>query len=277
MIQETVEQIETRLENVFKNTAPFNSYTLSPSQVAIFRNMLNTIATEIYTLQQLNNTFETEIENLVKGVTTPTTAWWQKQILLFQYNSSVAQVAQLDPATFAPYYPTVVPSYRIITNCAVITLANNIVQIKVTKGGAVLSSPELIALTAYIQTIDPAGIKYQIINSLPDELWLDAEVFYNGQYSAVIQANVIAAIDAYLAAIPFNGEVKISAVEDAIQAVAGVTDVVINSIAARKNVTPFANRTTFTRFWQTYSGQIKQETTSGQTFTDTITFTVDND
>lgn len=284
MINETKDQIKARLLKQLKLTPPFNVPTLSPSAVALWANFLDTIATEIFTLEQLNNDLETEIEGTIKGVTTPTDAWWRKQILLFQYNSSNPQVVQIDQVNFAPYYPTINESYRIIQEAAVITDSNNIVQIKVSKGainGYVLSNSEATALNAYISTIAPSGIQWQIINVLPDQLCLTgAIVYYNGQFSDVIKVNVIAAINNYLLNLPFNGIVKISSIEDAIQAVSGVTDVTIPLVSARAAGIgqTFANKTDFNRFWQTYSGQIIEETTAGHTFSDSasIQFVVAN-
>ncbi len=277
MIQENISDIENRLITKLLATPPFSTTNMSPSLVAVWSNFLNTIATEIYTLEQLNNTFETEIEALINGVTTPTNMWWQKQILKFQYDGTYNQILQLDTANFSPYYTTVDLTLRIISNCSVVTATNNQVQIKVTNNGAVLTAPQLLALYAYIQTIDPAGISYTVINQLPDYFFLNAVVYYNGQYAATIQANVIAALNAYLAAIPFNGIVKVSAVEDAIQAVAGVTDVVISEAAAMVNGGSYGSRTIFTKQYQSYSGQIIQGL-APHNFADpsSLTFTVSN-
>lgn len=276
MINETIAQIEERLTKKLKSTAPFSSVNMSASAVALWSNFLDTIATEIFTLEQLNNTFESEIEALINKVTTPTNLWWQKQILLFQYSATNPQVLLLDTASFSPYYPIINAALRIISNCSVVTSANNRVQIKVTNNGSVLDASQVIALKAYINTLDPAGIAYSIINELPDKFWLQANVYYNGQYSPVIKDNVIAAINAYLKSIPFDGIVKLSAVEDAILAVSGVTDVQITQAAGRRNGAAFVDKTAFNRIYQSYSGQIVQETTSGQTFADTLTFNISN-
>lgn len=261
MVSETISQIENRLRAQLLSTPPFSTTNMTPSQVGLWSNFLNTIATEIYTLQQLNNTFEVEIEAIISGVTTPTNKWWQAQVLKFQYSASNPQVVQLDLATFAPYYPNGVDAtLRIVTNCSVVTAFNSQVTIKVTNNGSILTAPQLLALTAYIQTIDPAGINWVVINSLPDYLFLNAIVYYNGQYAGIIQQNVINALNAFLASIPFDGVVKVSSLEDAIQAVAGVTDVVITEAAAMQESTYTASgypaRTIFVKEYQSYSGQI---------------------
>jgi uncharacterized phage protein gp47/JayE len=166
-----------------------------------------------------------------------------------------------------------------VTNCSVKTDLNKTVKIKVAKGGASpvpLSSTEQTALTAYLYNIIPAGVGKNIISLVSDKLYVNAEVYYNGQYAPTIQADVIAALDAFLLEIPFDGVVKISEIEDAIQAVAGVTDVVISQVKARDDATAFASANVLTKEWETYAGYIVQETTVGETFADSLTFTVDN-
>lgn len=281
MINETIAQIEARLRTTLLATPPFSTTNMSPSQVGLWSNLLNTIATEIHALQQLNNVFEVEIQAIIDGVTTPTDMWWQAQILKFQYSAATPQVAQLDTVNFAPYYPLGVDAtLRIISNCSVVTYFNNQVTIKVTNNGSVLTAPQLLALTAYIQTIDPAGINWAIINSLPDYLFLNATVYYNGQYAGIIQANVISALEAFLSSIPFNGIVKVSALEDVIQAVSGVTDVVISEAAAMQYSTYISSgypaRTIFTKQYQTYSGQIINGVAPND-FASTLIFTVANE
>lgn len=274
MINETFAQIRARMMTTLVNTPPFSTYNLSPSKVAVYANFIDVIAYEIFNLEQMNNILQAQIEGDLAKVTTPTEAWWQAQILKFQYSATNPQVIILDIINFAPYYETVDATLRVITNCAVVTATNNILQIKVTNDGAVLDNNTVIALTAYVKSIDPAGVQFNIVNLPADRLWLDAEIFYDGQYSSVIQSSVITALINYLNTLPFNGIVEISDVEVLIKGVPGVNDVTINSIAARANSTAFSLRSFFPRFWQTVSGQILQENTASQTFADTLTFTV---
>jgi hypothetical protein len=277
MINETIEDIKKRMTLKLLSTPPFLTINMSPSNVALWSKFMDVVSSEVHYMEQLLNDFETEIEGIIAGVTTPTDQWWQAKALEFQYTTDPAnqQVIKIDLKTFAPAYPVIIPSYRIIKNASAKTLPNNVVQIKVTKGGVILDSPELAAFKAYCETICPGGVNFDVINELPDRLGLTAEIFYNGQYSAVIPANVIAAINTFLKTIPFNGVVKISELEDSIQAVEGVTDIVISSVSARRLITSYASRTILSRYWQTYAGEIIQEDDAGHTFNDTLTFTAE--
>ena len=140
---------------------------------------------------------------------------------------------------------------------------------------------EVNALTSYWALIGFAGISYSIINKTSDKISISGEIFYKGQYSATIQADVIAALNTYLAAIPFDGIVKVLSVEDTLQNVVGVVDFKLTTIGGRADVTPFASRVKFFdlatsvnfRTYSTAAGYCIQETTVGQTFANTLTFT----
>jgi hypothetical protein len=133
-----------------------------------------------------------------------------------------------------------------------------------------------------LDSISFAGVQYLVASSAADKLFLEAEIFYNGQYSAVISTNVIAAINAYLAAIPFDGNVRVNKLVDAIQAVDGVTDVVINNLAMRADAVAFGSKTYLVQAndlifskYPTSAGYIIEETTGGEDFASKLTFTVE--
>jgi uncharacterized phage protein gp47/JayE len=220
--------------------------------------------------------FKIEIETIADATAPGTPSWVRQRVLEFQYDATTPQVITL--IDFVPTYATVDEDKRIVTRCSVKTSINRVVNVKVAKSEppVALAAGEETALEAALDAILPAGVQRNVINLTSDKLWIDANIFYNGQYSSTIQADVIAAINAYLAAIPFDGVVKISAIEDAIQSVTGVTDIVIDEVRARADATAFASATTLTRYWETIAGYIVEETTAGQTFTDTLTFTVAN-
>ena len=70
--------------------------------------------------------------------------------------------------------------------------------------------------------------------------------------------------------------VRVSAVQDAIQAVEGVIDVKINSVKARSDATPFPQATLVNVKYTTFAGYIVEETTAGETFTDTLSFILES-
>ena len=147
---------------------------------------------------------------------------------------------------------------------------------------AALSAAQLNALKAYVNPpngIGIAGVTYNITSLNADKLYVQANIYYRGDYSAVISANVIAAMNAYLAALPFNGQMKISDLESSIRNVAGVNDVVLINVSARADLTAFGSGTylvqtnlVIARLWNTISGYIIAENTANQDFATTLNF-----
>lgn len=251
----------------------------STSKRAVYRNFAYIIAVAINALEQLIDIFTANVESIAAKAAPATPAWLQDQIFKFQYSATTPQVVQL--INFAPSYPVVDETLRIVTRCSVTTNLSNSVIIKVAKSATPepLTGPELSALQDYVNEIGIAGVVYNATSDESDKLYVQANVYYKGQYSAVIQANVIAAIEAYLANIPFNGQAKISDLEIAIRNVEGVTDVLLVNVKARSNSTPFAsagylvqNQQTIGRLWNTVAGYIVGETETGNTLNDSLTF-----
>jgi hypothetical protein len=256
----------------------------NPSQTSEY-NLWKDIYSAIQVLEEiLWDTKEAELNAAVALAAPATAAWIKWKVEQFQYSSSSPQVVQL--VNFVPTYPTIAKTLQIITRCSVSTSGNNIVKIKVAKSAppTVLSALEASSLTGYISAIIPAGVVFQLINSPSDKLYIDADIYYNGQYSATISDDVIAAINSYLKLLPADGIVEISALQNAINDTPGVTDVKFNVVKARQDSTAFASATTIydlgtstnLRIWSNVSASIVEETTVGNTFTDTLNFIVAN-
>lgn len=263
----------------------------NPSQVQYNNNFIDIVARAINFLEQLMDVLKKDLEDKISKSPVGSPQWLQDKVLKFQYSATVPQVTQL--INFVPTYPVIEPNLRIITRCSVKTSAVNTVDIKVAKSEppVVLTSPELSSLVGYIsQTgngtisgsgvgIGFAGIYYNIKSYTADKLYLDATITYAGQYSNTISANVLTAINTYLANMPFDSNVKVISLVDAIQSVDGVTDVVIKDMALRPDTTAFTsktyliqNNTTISSYLHTFAGYVVGETTAGQTFTDKLSF-----
>jgi hypothetical protein len=102
---------------------------------------------------------------------------------------------------------------------------------------------------------------------------------------------VQAAITAYLTSIPFNGDIFASGLEEAILAVTGVSDVILNDVYLRKAtdsapsggtapLVPPSNElnqlvsgsAVINRYLTTYAGYVIPETTGGYTLNDYLSF-----
>lgn len=252
----------------------------SPSQTAIYTLWKYIISSAIWAHEKLWDLFKVELETIVDNAPIGTDSWVQAQAFKFQYSATDPQIVSL--VNFVPSYPVVDTDLQIITRCSVKTLPNKVVSVKVAKSDppSALSATELSSFKGYLDDISFAGVQYNAVSLASDKLYLDAEVFYNGQYSTVISGNVIAAINNYLSNIPFDGYVRVSALYDAIQSVAGVTDVIINDMAIRADATAFGSKTylvqnnaTIFNKYPTFAGYVVEETTVSNTFVDKLTFT----
>lgn len=251
----------------------------STSKRAIWRLWTFVVASAIAIFEQLMDVFKSEMETTVSLAAPQTTQWFQNKCLLFQYSATDPQVLQL--INLVPQYPLVNTTLRIVTRCSVRTTINNTVLIKAAKNEPPepLDSGELSALQSYVGVLGVAGVYYSVLSQESDKLYIAADVYYNGAYSAIISSNVIASITAYLSSLPFDGAMRINDLEAAMRGALGVNDVVLRNVKARANGTTLANATYLVlnsqfigRLWSTVSGYIVGETTPGSTFADTLNF-----
>lgn len=255
----------------------------SDSQVSLFGNIFHVTATQVGVLEQLIDLYIQEIETIINAQAIGSIPWLRAKILEFQYGDYV----ELNTSTFVIAYPEVDEALKIITRCSVKEIGNLVVQAKVAKSDppVALSGAEVTALTDYLDLIKPAGTQINVVSLTGDKLYVNGTIFYSGQYSDVIQTNVESALTDYMenlsSAENFDGIVRLSEVNDAIQAVAGVVDVNIIEVGARAHTVAFTDRTvvyklstgTNLREYTTVSGYIVEETESGYTFNDTLAYT----
>jgi hypothetical protein len=277
----TIAQIQAQIIAT-KNAQPELAGLTSTSKRAIWNLWTFVVAACIAIFEQLLDSFLTEVETQVAQSAGASVLWLQAKMFQFQYDATTPQVIQL--INTVPQYPVVDANKRIITACSVTSSLSNQVSIKVAKSNpfVALASAELTAAQSYINTIGAAGITYNVISLNADKLYVQAQIYYQGQYSTVIQQNVIDAINSFLqnlSIVNFNGSMKISDLEGAIRNVAGVNDVVLNNVRGRDDASSFSNgidlvlnNTVISRQWNTIAGYIVQETTTGKTFADSLTF-----
>lgn len=283
MAARTQEEIKQLMDDLQAAETALASLT-NTSQTAEFELWKDLMAEISAIEEQLWDIKEDELNTKILLAAPATPIWIKDKVEKFQYSATNPQVLQILPPSFAPAYSIVDETLRIITRCAVKTTGNNTMQVKVAKSDppTVLSTLEASSLTGYVAAIIPPGIVFSIINVAADKLYIDADIYYNGQYASTISDDVISSINAYLESLPADGVVEIAELQNAIHDTPGVTDVKINTVKARKDATVFASATIVydlttgvnLRVWPTYSASIVEEDTVGQTFTDSLTFIV---
>jgi hypothetical protein len=275
----TVAQIKQSMIDA-KNADSNLSDLTSTSQTAKWNLYFFIVASCIAIFEQLQDLFKTDLEAIASSAAPSTPQWTRNKVLKFQ----TGDVAELNTTTFTIDYPTINTANQIITRCAVITAPNRTALIKVAKNDPPepLSGTEEAELTTYIDTWNPAGISYTIINQDSDKMEVVADIYYNGQYASVIQANVVAALESYMATLPFNGQISTQGVVDAIQQVNGVSSVSLSRILVRRDTVAYGSGVTLFNLatgvdsvtYTTYSGYVVEETTSSHTFADTLNYIV---
>ncbi len=283
----------------------------SSSQVSIWNLWLWITAVGQNLFEQLCDLFQTDIETLIANAPVFTPQWIAQMCKNFQYSATNPQVVQVTVADTYPYvtigYPVVNSLLCPVTQAAVAvpSNANGQIVIKVTgatgplDGAPGISGPICTALISYLDLILPPNVEYLLINDLADRLYIQAQVFYNASYSGVIQANMGTAINTYLSGLPFNGIFTVSALEEAMLAVPGVSDVMLQNIYWRTDAQGNPNAPYFgtapgggppptnsyytgqmlvsnykvnTRNYQTYAGYIETEQTNMYAITSSITY-----
>lgn len=271
---------------------PLNVLT-SSSQVSIWNLWLWITAVGQSLFEQLCDLFQSNMETLIANAPSLTSAWIVQLCKNFQYSSTSPQYLQMNVSNTYPFlyysYPVVNPVLNVVSQASVTSNTNGQLLIKVAgagpaplDGAAGISGPQCVALISSLLVQLPVDTHFTLINNNADQILIDAQVFYNASYSGVIQANMQAAINAYLSSIPFNGVFTVSALEQAMLAVPGVTDLILNQVSWRQATDPappaaennlvLAN-TVISRNYQSYAGYIVSETTAGYTLANTITYT----
>ena len=257
-----------------------------PTAVADYSLWEEVYAYCIWLFEKLLDAFRVEINTEITNNKVTTKSWWHNQVLNFQYDPTTAQV--IEEIDFIAQYPVVDPTLRIITRCAVRNVPRDghlVVSVKVaqTVDDALvpLNDTQLAALVDYTLAIRPAGISMEVISLYADRLKLVADIYYLGQYDKdLVKAAVIQAINdyfSYLSNEEFDGLVRLLKLEDFIQAVPGVSDIVIHLAQGRDEATPVDgdNVVVFDRVYYTSAGYIIAEDTVGHTLADTLNMIAD--
>lgn len=281
----TVDQINQYIvSNVVTNFAIIG-ITIDPtlwSKRNIIRLLCYTFAIAQNLLEQLMDSFMGDVEAQVALAAAASGAWVQQTMFNFQYSTTNPQFVQM--INGVPVYPVIDPTLRIIKACSVTTDVSNAVNVKCAQmvNGILAAMDSMMVASAqgYLDTEGTAGINYNIISLNPDQLYVSADIYFQGQYASIILASIIAAITTWLqtqSVTNFNGVIKMSDLENIIRSVSGVNDVQLKGVRGRADTDLFSagidlilNSQILQRQYTTNAGYIIPETTAGQTLSTTL-------
>lgn len=230
----------TEIQNeIFANiTANENLAMLnSTSKVAIYRLFVYVVAFSIWLLETLFDTHTAEINTKLANQKSGNKAWYRTKALAFQYGFDL--VSDTDVFDNGNATDEVIEASKIVKYSAVNEATESsrvIIKIATETDGVLspLSIAQLAAFDAYINEVRYAGVQITTINYLPDQLHLTIQIkrdalVLSATGMSIINANypVNDAIEEFMKELPFDGELRLSALVDKLQVVPGVLDATI--------------------------------------------------
>lgn len=204
----------------------------STSKVAIWRLWAYITAFAIWTLEMIFDTHKAEVYTILSEKKPHTARWYRNKALAFQYGFDLIEDSDVFENT--GFTEDEISSSKIVKYSAVTeaeTESRLIVKIATENGGELqpISDAQKQTFDAYINEIKDAGVKITVINYLPDILKLQMKIYRdplvldaNGQSILTGKKPVEDAIKNYLKNLPFNGELVLAHLVDALQSVEGV-------------------------------------------------------
>ena len=204
----------------------------STSKVAIWRLWVYIIAVAIWSLEKLFDQHRADIDKRLAELKPHTARWYRSKALAFQYGFDL--LPDSDKFNNQGHTEEAIEASKIVKYSAVIESKNEgrlIVKIAGEQGDTLqpITDAQKQSFEAYLQEIKDAGVRLSVVNYQPDILHLQMKIVYdplvldsNGQ--SIIHAThpVETAIKSYLKRLPFNGELVLAHLIDALQQAEGV-------------------------------------------------------
>lgn len=225
----TITAIQTE---IFDNIAANENLVglTSTSKVSIWRLMVFVFAFSIWVLENLFDTHVKEVNEVIQNDKTHRPSWYVTQAKKFQYGFPL--IADTDKYDNTGFTEAQVEDSKIVKYAAA-TPGGGQVYLKIAKEVAgilaPLSSAEKTAFDGYAKEFIDMGVKYLVVNHLPDILLLNIQIFrdplvLDANGMSILSGNypVQDAINEYMKELPFNGELVLAHLIDKLQLVEGV-------------------------------------------------------
>ena len=227
----TIEQIQNEILKAKETEASLNGLN-STSKVAIWRLWAYITAFVIWTLEKIFDEHKREVSKSLSELKPHTARWYRNKALAFQYGFDLRSETDLFDNTGKSKEE--IENSKIVKYSAVVeseTESRLIVKIATEQSGELqpISQGQKASFDAYINEIRDAGVRITTINYLPDILKLQMKIYRdplvlneNGQSILTGEKPVEKAIKEYFKKLPFNGELVLAHLVDALQQVEGV-------------------------------------------------------
>ena len=204
----------------------------STSKVAIWRLWVYIIAVAIWSLEKLFDLHRADIDKRLAELKPHTARWYRSKALAFQYGFDL--LTDSDKFNNTGHTEEQIEASKIVKYSAVVESPNEgrlIVKIAGEQGEQLqpITDAQKQAFEAYLQEIKDAGVRLSVVNYQPDVLHLQMKIVYdplvldsNGQSIIHATKPIETAIKDYLKRLPFNGELVLAHLIDALQQAEGV-------------------------------------------------------
>lgn len=232
----TVEQIQ---QVIFNNVAanPNLSGLTSVSKVAIWRLIVFVVATCAWSLETLFDVHDDEVTVKIAEQKKGVLPWYKTMALQFQYgfalvpgmdyyDNGTATIEEIEASKIIKYAAVDEPDGTVVVKIATETDGKL----------APIPDEKLESFIYYMKRIRWAGVEVVVINYLPDLLYLNLQIKRDPQLlddngMSILNANypVNEALLEFMKELPFDGELRKSALVDKLQKVPGVIDATLLS------------------------------------------------
>lgn len=212
---------------------------ISPSLYAVYRNFTYIVAVAIFIFEGLFDQGRKEVDDKIYNQKSGRLPWYRTMALAFQFGFDL--VPDKDYYNNGNASTEEIEASKIIKYAAVVesdTESRIIIKIAAEVDGVLsdFTDPTQVeAIEAYFKEIKWPGL-ITIINYKADQLYLNIQIKRNAQLIdnnglSIADANypVNEAIAEFMKELPFNGELRLSALVDKLQLITGVIDVTLLS------------------------------------------------
>lgn len=241
------------------NAAILISQLNSKSKVSPWRLFAFVIAAVMYLFEGFWLLFKNEVEANLKNAEFGTSLWFVEVAKKFQDGDPLQIITAPNGIKFLGYTNELPDSdaKRVVKLASAITSAGvGYIKVATITAGvpAKLTNDQIARFKNYIDRMQPFGAAVQASSDEADKALFDFNVYFDPLLdSTIVQSNVLTAVTNYLLNIEFGGKLELIRLIDAIQQVAGVTDVFINSAQAKADGGSY---TEINRVYQTEAGYI---------------------
>ena len=227
----TIQEIQTLILQAKAQEPALNELN-STSKVAIWRLWVYIIAVAIWSLEKLFDQHRADIDKRLAELKPHTARWYRSKALACQYGFDL--LTDSDNFNNQRHTEEQIEASKIVKYSAVIESKNEgrlIVKIAGEQGEQLqpITDAQKQAFEAYLSEIKDAGVRLSVVNYQPDVLHLQKKIIYdplvldsNGQSILHATKPVETAIKDYLKRLPFNGELVLAHLIDALQQAEGV-------------------------------------------------------